>query len=268
MFEVKIDLVKTNSAHLHVVRDDRLGGGTKERACRPFLRTLMQEGAREFLYASPFCGFAQVAIAKCASELRARCTIYAEEAPGGGAHEFTELARSFGAQIVLASSLPQAQAMAARDERNAFAFREVLADGSEISHRSSVRDVPLGFDHPAFHRAFRLALQDAWAALEPLNLKRVWLPVGSGTFARCFRSIMPAEIELCLVDVGVLPTNDLRISSLAHLPNTNYVRTRELFTEAARTPPPIPSNIHYDAKLWAFLDQHAREGDLWWNVAR
>lgn len=268
MFEVHVDTLQAGKHYVHVVRDDLLGGGTKERACRPFLQALMRQGAREFLYASPFCGFAQVALAKSARELGARCTIYAARAPTGGSHEFTELAKSYGAQIRLCDSLTEALMQAERAERGAYVFREIFADGSALAPRTSVVNLPLGFDHPEFHSAFRTALQDAWLSLSHFDLNRVWLPVGSGTFARCLRSIIPERIELCLVDVGVLPRADKRIRSLTAMPNTSYVRTPESFFDEAIAPPPIPSNKHYDAKLWRFILENSREGDLWWNVAR
>ena len=269
MFEVKVDQVNLESGpSIHVVRDDLLGGGTKERACRPFLESLMRDGAREFVYASPFCGFAQVALAKSAKELGARCTIFAEEAPAGGAHEFTELARSYGAKIRLTSNLSEASIQAQAAERDAHTFREMFPDGSMFTHRASVINIPLGFDHRAFHQAFHVALQDAWSQISYLDLKRIWLPVGSGTLARCFRSIAPPRIEINLVDVGVLPQKDDRIRMLTDLPNTRYMKAPEKFIEEAVEMPPIPSNKHYDAKLWAFLNENARSGDLWWNVAR
>ncbi len=38
------------------------------------------------------------------------------------------------------------------------------------------------------------------------------------------------------------------------------------FAEQASLSPPIPSNEHYDAKLWAHILERGRAGDLWWNV--
>jgi hypothetical protein len=47
-----------------------------------------------------------------------------------------------------------------------------------------------------------------------------------------------------------------------------YFSAEQEFSEMATNRPPVPSNIHYDAKLWSFVKSHAQDGDLWWNVAR
>jgi hypothetical protein len=31
--------------------------------------------------------------------------------------------------------------------------------------------------------------------------------------------------------------------------------------------PPYPSEIFYDAKIWTFVNEHAKENSLIWNVA-
>ena len=255
---VEVEPLKAGRHEVFVVRDDRLGGGTKERACLPFLQELMSEGASEFYYASPFCGFAQVALAKSARELKVPCTIFAERDKrydDQRAHDFTKAAADFGADIVLVEDLKSAIAGSAR----------------AASLSATAFDIPLGFDHPYFHRNFKRALGDAWTKVQAQvgePLQRVWLPLGSGTFAKCMRQVVPADVELCLVDVGVLGSQDQRIRAASDLPLTSYHRAVMQFSEPCSHVPPIPSNTHYDAKLWTFLVSEARERDLWWNVAR
>ena len=57
---IQLEQLQTNNGHVIVVRDDLLDGGTKQRAAVPFLMYFLQNGCKEFTYASPFSGFAQI----------------------------------------------------------------------------------------------------------------------------------------------------------------------------------------------------------------
>jgi hypothetical protein len=37
--------------------------------------------------------------------------------------------------------------------------------------------------------------------------------------------------------------------------------------QEAELPPPYPSAIYYDAKIWRFIQKHAKPGALVWNIA-
>lgn len=58
---------------IRVVRDDLLPGGTKQRASAPFIQDMVNIGYSHFVYASPFAGFAQVALAYTCRMLNVRC---------------------------------------------------------------------------------------------------------------------------------------------------------------------------------------------------
>lgn len=245
-----------------VLRDDLLPGGTKQRALVPFLTEFARHGTTDFVYASPFAGFAQVALAACARMLGLRATIFCEELPhglGGGEnllHEFSQLALNLGARVVAVSGLGQAE-------------QEAMAYAQEKPGRAKI---PLGFDHPEFHAQMRLALtqvvQDIAQHCGGTFPQKIWAPVGSGTLARVLRETLPEKIKINLIDVRVLPPSDPRIASLERDPRFSFKRAPEVFAEKAWEAPPLPSNQHYDAKLWAFFRRHGEPGDLWWNVAR
>lgn len=253
-----LDELRLGSRRLHVVRDDLLPAGTKQRAILPLLQKLADRRVGQVVYASPFCGFAQVALAYGARQKGLGCVIYAERdpaLPGFAPHAFTELARSWGATIRLAESLAEAEDGAA----------------AEAAKLPRAWKVPLGFRCEEFQVYFENALAGAVAEIrDRLGCfpRRVWLPVGSGTLARAFRAAAPAATELHCVDVRVLKESDERLTGLAALPGVHLYRTPETFPEPARVRPPVPSNLHYDAKLWAWLAEQAQDGDLWWNVAR
>ncbi|MGH3729374.1 MAG: pyridoxal-phosphate dependent enzyme [Micromonosporaceae bacterium] len=252
-----VESLPVGGHRVHVVRDDLLPGGTKERAAVPYLRWLVDEGHHEFVYASPFAGFAQVALAAAADRLGVACQLFCESdpaRPGMARHEFTTLAAGFGARIELVRDL-------ATGHRKA--QRYAAAPGRY--------QVPLGFDDERFRKLMAAELTSAWHQLRDQiggSPRRLWLPVGSGTLANCFRSAIGDDVRLLCVDVRVLPTGDGRLTEIAGWSNAELQRAPQAFAEPASPPPPVPSNAHYDAKLWQFITAAGRDGDVWWNVAR
>ena len=203
--------------------------------------------------------FAQVALAAAACDLGAKCRLFcvadAMQRPRFVEHEFTSLARACGAQVTLAGDLAEAQAQA-----------ELFAAGERTRYL-----VPLGFADEHFKRLMAEEIAWVWQCVcrelgGPPG--RVWLPVGSGTLADCFRAVQPADVELLCVNVHVLDEGDARLMALSDRPGLRLIDAEEVFSQPARALPPIPSNIHYDAKLWRFIEQQGCDGDLWWNVAR
>ncbi len=247
----------TEEQGIFVVRDDLLPAGTKQRAILPLLDDFIRKKIRHVTYASPFAGFAQVALAYGCNVKGVRCTLFCEKDPnqsGSRPHPFTELAARWGAEIFLVDDLETGERSAA-----------------ELSEKHGCHKIPLGFHCQEFQQHFQRAVREG---LKHIRQKlgffpaRAWLPVGSGTLCQAFHQACEGKIEIHCVDVHVLPENDFRIQAVRDLPNVHYYSASELFKEPALKPPTIPSNIHYDAKLWAIIKNSSRSGDLWWNVAR
>lgn len=243
-----------------VVRDDLLPGGTKQRACAPFLRTLAGLGYGDFYYASPFAGFAQVALSYVCSQMDLRCHLYCERdqtalGPVKHPHQFTRLAESYGANIQLTESLEAAEEQCVQAAR----------------HKSGVYVVPLGFNCEEFKSALETVLRRQWVEiLEQLDFtpKNLWVPVGSGTLVSVFKRFIDPAIAIQAVNVHVLKGSDARIRQIATDSRVTLYSAPEEFHDLAGVNPNIPSNCHYDAKLWRFLKEYAQNGDVWWNVAR
>jgi hypothetical protein len=250
-----LDTLTIGAGRVTVVREDLLPGGTKQRALLPYLSDALAGGCRSFVYASPPPGYAQVALAYVAQRLGVGCTVFGELTGAGSLHEYSRLARSYGATVHPAPSLAAAEADAA-------------------AHAATVPDccrLPLGFGDACFMAHYRAALTRAWTRIvEELGHlpRRVWLPVGSATLATVFRQVVPAETTLLCVNVRVLARDDARLRRLAQLPGVVLRHAPELFHEPCATPVPIPSNEHYDAKLWRLVRDQGSDRDLWWNVAR
>lgn len=246
-------LVLPGGGEIYALREDLLDGGTKSRALRPFLAELAEKGVREFGYASPFAGFAQLALSYACRDLGLTCRLFAERDPNRGrAHAITEEALRAGAILSLRPSLADAE-VACR----------------EWADRSAERmKIPLGLDCEAYRVQLRRCIRGVWGNLAPLRPSRVWVSVGSGTLSTALRSVLPPSVEICGINVHVLAEEDPRLAAFRELPNSRYFAAPLPFAQPSPLSPPIPSNVHYDAKVWPFLSRGAKAGDLWWNVAR
>lgn len=255
---IQVDHLHLDAARsIYVVRDDLLPAGTKQRAILPLLKDFQKQGVRDVVYASPFAGFAQIALAYGCQAVGMRCKVYCERDPGQPGlkpHSFTLLAQQWGAEVVVVETLAEAE------ERSL-----------EHAEKNGAFKIPLGFHCREFQAHFQAAVTFALGSLRrQLGFlpTRVWLPVGSGTLAQAFRKAAPPSMHLNCVDVHVLHDRDLRIQALQKLPSVSYFSAEQEFKDRATALPPVPSNLHYDAKLWAFVQSFAEDGDLWWNVAR
>lgn len=213
-----------------VVRDDLIEGGSKVRAL-PALLT----GADEFVYASPSYGHAQLAIARVAVELGVAATIFLPER--NDPLPVTRAAARFGAKLVFVPN-GRLSICQARARQHCELTGAVL--------------LPFGLDD----ERMVAGLADAAGQLDAPG--EAWLVGASGTMARALARAWPAA-RLNVVRVGKRPT----------LPEgARLWEAPEDFAQPAAGPlPPVPSAMHYDAKAWRFIAEHATPGALFWNVA-
>jgi hypothetical protein len=136
----------------------------------------------------------------------------------------------------------------------------------DCSHQSQVVDqakdyakahgayfMPVGFDYPPFTDR----LVDLARSLD-VQPKEVWVSGGSGTTSRCLVKAWP-EAAIHTVHLGMMPHADMGTKNVYHVP--------ERPTDNAELPPPYPSAIYYDAKIWRFVQEYATKGSLIWNIA-
>jgi hypothetical protein len=256
---VQLSTIHHERKNIYVAREDMLPGGTKQRAIARFAELMLAKGFNHFVYAGPFCGYAQVALAYVCQIMELPCTIVAERDPHArnesGKHAYTELAEKYGAQIVLENSLAEAT-------RTATTF---------CAQHAKRLNVPLGFDCVEYKNLLQAELEIQWqnilSAL-PETPNYLWLPVGSGTLAQTFSRFIESSTRIRCVNVHVLSGQDTRIQALRDNCNIELFSSPQVFAESACRKPCIPSNEFYDAKLWHFIAQHGQDGDLWWNVGR
>lgn len=249
--------VLTKLGDVRVVRDDLLPGGTKQRASVPFIGDMINLGYNHFVYASPFAGFAQVALAYSCSMLGVKCTIVCERDhrfENRQLHPFSKLAESYGARIILVNNLREAEDLA-------------MSIGF---HQYNTFKIPLGFNCKEFRDHLTTVIQKAFRQIENDSgiVKRLWIPVGSGTLMKTFLDALPERVNFHCVDVRVLSQSDTRIQQIKCHSRVEYFEAPMSFHTEATDLPDIPSNTFYDAKLWSFVKSQGTLGDVWWNVAR
>jgi len=221
---------------LQVVRDDLMPGGTKARA----LSVLFDLEHREYVYASPVQGYAQVALAHCA------------KAAGCYAHIFCAARKEYHARTREALGL----GAIIHELRPGYLSHVQAAARAFVAETPSARLLPFGLDDEAFIEALagvgRRVARRLFA--QP---PEVWTVAGSGVLSRALQRVWP-EADFHAIQIG-------------HAPNIGRAtlhRAPERFEDDARYPPPFPSCSNYDAKAWRFIQEQAKPDALFWNVAK
>lgn len=214
-----------------IVRDDQTPGGTKARVL-PALFNSWPE--REFVYAGPAEGYAQIAMGYAAIETGKRATCFV--AKRKHRHPRTVEAVIAGANVL---------------EVEHGYLSVVRARARDYCERSGARLLPFGLDTPEILNGIA-ALAQALGE-EPTE---VWCAAGSGLLSRSLQKAWP-NVPHHAVRVGHPP--DVGAATLWLAPET--------FGQNARVRPPFPSCSNYDAKVWQFFEAEAKPGALFWNVA-
>jgi hypothetical protein len=189
---------------------------------------------REYVYASPVQGYAQVALAHCCRAAGLQATIFCAERKAE--HARTAEARAAGANI--------------------FTLRpgylsQVKAQARLYCESSGARMLPFGLDDERFIEALA-----ALAKSLPVAPLEIWSVAGSGVLSRALQRAWP-QAACFAIQIG-------------HAPNVGraqLLKAPERFEDDAKLPPPFPSCSNYDAKAWRFVREHAKPGALFWNVA-
>jgi len=248
-----ISTINLENKKIYSVRDDLLIGGTKQRAIIPYLKKYMEKGIRHFIYASPFSGFAQVALAYGCQELGVDCTLFCEKDNDQYIHEFSLLSKTYGADIILCKSLAEAD----------------LSSQIFVNNNIKAQLIPLGFNDSEFRLLLEIEIEKHWYYLSSKQeIKEIWLPIGSGTLISVFRKVLGNHIKIHGVNVNVIPDSDYRIREILKNSLIEYHKCNQKLHDPCMDTIPIPSNKYYDAKLYQFLQTHASDEALWWNVSR
>ena len=222
---------------IQVVRDDLLNGGTKRRAFNYYVASLPE--VKEFVYASPRQGYAQLSLAYSCRDLNRECTV---TVPKGKRYWLTDEAEKLGCKII---EVPMGYL-------------------SNIQHKAKVycqengaHLIPFGGDHPIIVQA----MCDIAKSLN-INPKEVWTVMSSGVLSRGLQMAWP-DTKIYGVQIGHNTTEE-------EMGRAETFRSKYKFQQECKKDelPPFPSSLTYDSKAWTFIKQHAIEGALFWNVGK
>lgn len=228
-----------------VVRDDLLDGGTKRRGADEFVKN---HPAEELVYGGvAIYGKAQEALALCCKDHGKQLTLFVPKR--NSLHPFTARAKQLGARII-----EVANGMLTVTEARA---RQYAAECPSKRAR-----FPIGVDHPDIVRAIgesAAAIDFSEFSIGEDGPTEVWSIVSGGVLSRGLQAAWPnAKIYGVTIGHRAPPEKVGR----ARLYSSKYK-----YFQREKHPPPWPALLEYDAKLWPFVERHASENAVIWNVA-
>ena len=228
------------NVNFKVFRDDKLIGGTKQRALVPLM---IKSKKKTFVYAGPVTGYAQVAMAYCAFLTRKKAVIFLVKQS-----ERTPLTK------YVATFAPRVEIKEIQDGN----LKKIQEIATKYTKETNSYQMAFGGDSPDYVKELCKALKRSLpSGLKP---KRIWLVVGSATILKVLYKIFP-NTHFNIVQVGKKIWPDQIIAD-----KTTLYISDEKFMDVAKQQPPYPTVATYDAKLWTFFKQHGQSGDYIWNV--
>lgn len=219
-----------------VVRDDLLPGGTKRRFLYRYLQSAPH--IREWVYASPRVGYAQVALGYACRDLGLKATVVL---PKGKHTPLTEEAIRIGVNVI---EVPMG--FLSHTQHVAKEYATATTDAALL---------PFGLDHPlVIEEIARIA------RTLPVTPSEVWTCISSGVLSRGLQQAWP-EAVVYGVRVGHATTDAERGRAVVMDAPYKFVQPCRAIDR-----PPFPSSVYYDAKVWSFIRQRASRGALFWNV--
>lgn len=246
----------------HLIQDGVLEGGTKQRG---LWKLVDSSNAKEYIYAGPPSGFAQMALAMCCSHLGKKAKVFLS---GTKKSEITKKAEvEYGLETVC---IPGDLAKTQEEARK------------YVKSHPGTYLLNFGADSPEFKSLLKQALEEALGKTKPP--KRVWVTVGSGCLIKVLGEIwpktqfMPVRVGKNIWEDQFTPDLWSRMGGRENIDRLRVVDDPKLpkvkghlyqrFSDPAPLQPPYPSVANYDAKAWQRFVEYGQDGDYIWNVAQ
>lgn len=234
-----------NGVNYNVFRDDKLIGGTKQRAIVSYMES---NPAKKFIYAGPTTGYAQVALAYAASLTNKKAILYlTKQTPRTNLTSYALTFNSVELHEIPNANLKQLQHKA-----------EEYHKKNKDTHMFSFG----GYDEVYMKELLNMLKKSMPKDLLKNNPKRIWLVGGSATITNVLYKLFPKS-NFVIVQVGKKIWPD-QIDEK----RTKLIISDEKFNKVAQYQPPYPTVATYDAKLWKYFIDDPQEGDYIWNVGK
>jgi hypothetical protein len=217
-----------------VLRDDLLPGGTKRRVLMEILSEIKQQ---EIVYPSHAYGYGGLALGLAGIDT------------GKKIHLFFDRTKTDTDIFLQTIKLPNVKFTILEDAKKQL---DLTPFAKKYATEHQAHFMPIGFNFPEFSEGLVKLAQ----SLQILP-KEVWVLGGSGTLSRSLQKAWPLA-QVNTVSLG-FPQGDMGRSKVFNV--------LEKTEEVANLPPPYPSSLYYDAKIWSFAKKYGSKGSFIWNVA-
>jgi hypothetical protein len=237
-----------NYGVVNVVRDDMLEGSTKQRALYEWI--LSNKDIKEFVYAGPDNGHGQLSISLICHALGKKITLFLQSSTGKNS-ELVERSIKYGARVHLYTDR----------------LRTVVEEAQKYVDRTpGSLFIPLGVDTAEYQRLMVRAIRTAFP--KDIIVKRMWVTVGSANLLKALSVVFP-DTKFIIVRVGKKVYLDKYPDLESRIVSTYDATTKYKFSHNVKETeaPPYPSSRTYDAKMWSYIVNDAKNGDFVWNAA-
>ena len=251
IMDLRIESYSTKNGVRHVIRDDLLYGGTKQRAGLNYIKATMTNKTTTLLYTSSYNGYGPVVCALVAKELGLKAIVILSLKAFGNSYNSTvtqaeqsttvKKCRELGATVIYCIT-----------------WHDLVQQGKTLSEDPAVYWIPLGFKDKIYVDYLITSLK----SIVPPNIKRLWVVGGSGVLCLALSKILPSS-TIFLVPVDLSSTSYGKLHSyVSPQSNVKIIKTLAQIIDT-----PYPTIKGYDSRAWDASVEYGKEGDYVWNVA-
>jgi hypothetical protein len=233
--------VKQNNKTYHIIREDLLIGGSKQRMLFNVIKELPQ---KNIFYRGPVNGYSQLALSYICYLLEKTANIILNKQWNDQLYIVSKLTKLFRGNIILIDQLPET-------------VTEDQAVNNIVSRYNDSLLLSQGFHTEEYMNENKKALVTLKNQIG--DPARFWIVTSSGTILQTLLDIF-LQTQFLVVFVGHI-RDELKQHS-----RITWYQAPEKFRSPAKVIPPYPSEITYDAKVWQFVEKYGEDGDYVYNV--
>ena len=218
------------------------------------LDILKNSKCKEFVYAGPIYGYAQVALSYVANILGKKATLFLEKKRP--MWPLTKAASKYDPKIIEIKKNPVLKKVQNKAEEYVNRIKQEKGD-------DYICLLPFGLGSEEYidilAKQITIALPENLRNNDP---SRMWVVAGSATLLNALYRVFPKTF-FNVVQVGKKVWPDQ-----LDLTRTKLIISDEKFFNVAEIQPPYPTVKTYDAKLWKYVLEMGKDGDYVWNVGK